>query len=63
MSRTRSRIRPRREHGHNVPYALGDMMAKYLLLKHYRGGRPRRGLGADGPVDAGRGRRARAVHV
>ncbi|CAA9534238.1 MAG: FIG01129337: hypothetical protein, partial [uncultured Thermomicrobiales bacterium] len=25
--------------------------------------RPRRGLGADGPVDAGRGRRTRAVHA
>ena len=38
MSRTRSRLRPRSEHGHNGPYTKENMMAKYLLLKHYRGG-------------------------
>jgi len=38
MSRTRARLRPRREHGHNGPYLTKEnMMAKYLLLKHYRG--------------------------
>src|SRR6266566_5931860 len=39
MSRTRARLRPRREHGHNGPYLTKEnMIAKYLLLKHYRGG-------------------------
>src|SRR3954466_1565108 len=38
MSRTRARLRPRSEHGHNGPYHTKEnMMAKYLLLKHYRG--------------------------
>ncbi|HYZ53099.1 MAG TPA: hypothetical protein VE733_06255, partial [Streptosporangiaceae bacterium] len=38
MSRTRARLRPRSEHGHNGPYlTMENMMAKYLLLKHYRG--------------------------
>src|SRR5437762_12842399 len=38
MSRTRARLRPWREHGHNGPYLSEEnMMAKYLLLKHYRG--------------------------
>src|SRR6185437_14559982 len=38
MSRTRARLRPRREHGHNGPYLTEEnTMAKYLLLKHYRG--------------------------
>src|SRR2546430_7941167 len=38
MSRTRARLRPRREHGHDGPYLTKEnMMAKYLLLKHYRG--------------------------
>src|SRR3954465_223607 len=39
MSRTRARLRPRSEHGHNGPCRTKEnMMAKYLLLKHYRGG-------------------------
>jgi hypothetical protein len=38
MSRTGARLRPRSEHGHNGPYRTKEnMMAKYLLLKHYRG--------------------------
>src|SRR5215212_1456270 len=38
MSRPRARLRPRSEHGHNWPYRTKEtMMAKYLLLKHYRG--------------------------
>lgn len=38
MSRNRARLRPRREHGHNGPYRTKEnMVAKYLLLKHYRG--------------------------
>jgi hypothetical protein len=38
MSRTRARLRPRSEHGHHGPYRKKEnMMAKYLLLKHYRG--------------------------
>jgi len=38
MSKTRARLRPRSEHGHNGPYRTKEnMMAKYLLLKHYRG--------------------------
>src|ERR687894_223209 len=38
MSRTRARLRPRSEHGHNGPYRTKEnVMAKYLLLKHYRG--------------------------
>jgi hypothetical protein len=38
MSRTRARLRPRTEHGHAGPLRQENMMAKYLLLKHYRGG-------------------------
>src|ERR1700684_4479854 len=38
-SRTGVRLRPRGEHGHNRPYRTREnVMAKYLLLKHYRGG-------------------------
>jgi hypothetical protein len=38
MSRTGARLRPRSEHGHNGPYLTKEnTMAKYLLLKHYRG--------------------------
>jgi hypothetical protein len=38
MSRTRPRLRPRSERGHNGLYRTEEnMMAKYLLLKHYRG--------------------------
>src|SRR5918994_1135188 len=38
MSRTCARLRPWSEHGHNGPYRTKEnMMAKYLLLKHYRG--------------------------
>jgi hypothetical protein len=38
MSRTRARLRPRNEHGHNGPYRTKEnIMTKYLLLKHYRG--------------------------
>ncbi|OUS94859.1 YciI family protein [Rhodococcus sp. NCIMB 12038] len=38
MSRIRDRLRPRSEHGHNGPYLTKEFaMAKYLLLKHYRG--------------------------
>src|SRR5258708_14763668 len=39
MSRTRTRLRPWSEHGHNGPCTAPrrTMMAKYLLLKHYRG--------------------------
>src|ERR1700693_1656812 len=38
MSRTRARLRPRREHGQNGPYRTKEnTMAKDLLLKHYRG--------------------------
>ena len=39
-------------------------MAKYLLLKHYRGAPARSGRRRpDGPVDAGGVRRPRAVHA
>src|SRR6188474_1634919 len=38
MSRTRARLRPSSEHGHNGPeHGKENTMAKYLLLKHYRG--------------------------
>src|SRR3954466_5595045 len=38
MSRTRGWLRPPSEHGHERPYPTKEnMMAKYLLLKHYRG--------------------------
>src|SRR5215208_2661707 len=38
MSRTRARLRPRSAHGHHGPYRTKEnTMAKYLLLKHYRG--------------------------
>src|SRR5687767_11735584 len=39
MSRIRARLRPRSEHGHNAPVSRKreNMMARYLLLKHYRG--------------------------
>jgi hypothetical protein len=38
MSKTRARLRPRGDHGHNGPYRIKEnVMAKYLLLKHYRG--------------------------
>ncbi|NYJ37688.1 hypothetical protein HNR10_005569 [Nocardiopsis aegyptia] len=38
MSRTRGRLRPPGEHGHEGPYRTEEnTMAKYLLLKHYRG--------------------------
>jgi len=38
MSRSRLQLRPRGEHGHNGLYLdKENMMAKYLLLKHYRG--------------------------
>ena len=38
MSRTRARLGPWSEHGHNGPYHTNEnMMAKYLLLKHDRG--------------------------
>jgi len=38
MSRTGGQLRPRHEHGHNGPYRTEEYtMAKYLLLKHYRG--------------------------
>src|SRR4051794_29289468 len=38
MSRTRARLRPRSAHGHNGPHRTEEKtMAKYLLLKHYRG--------------------------
>src|SRR5688500_17645011 len=38
MSRTCARLRPRSEHGYHGPYRTKEkMMAKYLLLKHYRG--------------------------
>ena len=38
MSRSRARLRPRSELGHNRPSRKKEnMMAKYLLLKHYRG--------------------------
>jgi len=38
VSRTRARLRPRSENGHNGPYRTKEnTMAKYLLLKHYRG--------------------------
>src|ERR1700722_7916230 len=37
MSRTRVRLRPRSEHRHHRRYPTKeDLMAKYLLLKHYR---------------------------
>jgi hypothetical protein len=37
MSRTRARLRPGSEHRHNGRYLTKeDLMAKYLLLKHYR---------------------------
>jgi hypothetical protein len=39
MSRTAAPLRPRDEHGHNGPYRTKEnLMAKYLMLKHYRGG-------------------------
>jgi hypothetical protein len=38
MSRTHPRLRPRIEHGQKAPYRTKEIqMAKYLLLKHYRG--------------------------
>src|SRR5437763_15324122 len=38
MSRMRERLRPRGERNHNGRAGTrGDTMAKYLLLKHYRG--------------------------
>jgi hypothetical protein len=38
MSRTRARLRPRTEHGHDRRYRTKEnVVAKYLLLKHYRG--------------------------
>src|SRR3954470_9076688 len=38
MSRTRAWLRPQDEHGHDGPYRMKEnTMAKYLLLKHYRG--------------------------
>src|SRR3954452_17942013 len=38
MSRTRDRLRPRGERGHNGRTTTEEnTMAKYLLLKHYRG--------------------------
>lgn len=38
MSRTAARLRPGTEHGKNGPYRTEEhTMAKYLLLKHYRG--------------------------
>jgi hypothetical protein len=38
MSRSRGWLRPRFEHGHDGPDRFEEtMMAKYLLLKHYRG--------------------------
>jgi hypothetical protein len=37
MSRTRARLRPGSERRHNGRYLIKeDLMAKYLLLKHYR---------------------------
>jgi hypothetical protein len=37
MSRTRARLRPGSEHRHNGRYLTKeDLMAKYLMLKHYR---------------------------
>ena len=37
MSRSGGRPRPRSEHGHRGPYLTKEnLMAKYLLLKHYR---------------------------
>jgi hypothetical protein len=39
MSRTEDRLRPRIERGHEGPHRIEEnLMAKYLLLKHYRGG-------------------------
>src|SRR6478735_4808629 len=38
MSRTRAQQRPRIEHGHQGRTSEEKPMAKYLLLKHYRGG-------------------------
>ena len=38
MSKTRALLRPGSEHGRNGPYRTKEnMMAKYLLLKHYSG--------------------------
>ena len=37
MSRSRIRLRPRREPGRAADITQGEIMAKYLLLKHYRG--------------------------
>src|ERR687893_907850 len=38
MSRTRARLRPRSARGHDGPHLTREnTMAKYLLLKHYRG--------------------------
>ena len=39
MSRSEVRLRPWGERGHHGPHCIEEnMMAKYLLLKHYRGG-------------------------
>jgi hypothetical protein len=39
MSRTEERLRPCSERGHQRPHHTEEnIMAKYLLLKHYRGG-------------------------
>src|SRR5690554_6771860 len=49
MSRTRPGLRPLGEHGHNGPYRTRrHIMAKYLLLKHYRGAKAARN---DVPMD------------
>src|SRR5690554_5251757 len=41
MSRTRARLRPGRERGHSGSHHTREnIMAKYLLLKHYRGAPP-----------------------
>src|SRR3954452_13817208 len=41
MSRTVRRLRPLCRRGQNGPHPRREpTMAKYLLLKHYRGGRP-----------------------
>ena len=37
MSSTRARPRPWSKHGHHTYRTKENMMAKYLLLKHYRG--------------------------
>jgi hypothetical protein len=50
MSRTRPRLRPRSEHRRHRRYLTKeDLMAKYLLLKHYRSASQPAPIGCERP--------------